>query len=86
MTPESRLDRLENALSLLAEAQGRTEAAVQETQRARQQLTRQVGGLSETVGGDIEDIPYIVLHDVLGRELGWDVGVLEGMRTVALQS
>lgn len=86
MTPESRLDRLENALSLLAEAQGRTEAAVQETQRARQQLTRQVGGLSETVGGDIEDIAYIVLHDVLGRELGWDVGVLEGMRTVALQS
>jgi hypothetical protein len=40
-------------------------------------LARQVGGLSETVGGDIEDIAYIVLHDVLGREFGWNVGVLQ---------
>ena len=42
-----------------------------------QQLARQVGGLSETVGGDIEDIAYIVLYDVLKREFGWEVGVLE---------
>ena len=40
-------------------------------------LARQMGGLSETVGGDIEDIAYIVLHDVLPREFGWKVGVLE---------
>ena len=40
-------------------------------------LQKQVGGLSETVGGDIEDIAYIVLYDVLKREFGWDVGVLE---------
>jgi len=54
----------------LAEAQARTE-------RVLQQLSRQVGGLSDTVGGDIEDIAYIVLHDVLKREFGWQVGVLE---------
>jgi hypothetical protein len=40
-------------------------------------LTRQVGGLSDTVGGDIKDIAYIVLHDVLKREWGWEVGRLE---------
>jgi len=40
-------------------------------------LSQQIGGLSETVGGDIEDIAYIVLHDVLKREFGWQVGVLE---------
>ena len=40
-------------------------------------MSRQVGGLSETVGGDIEDIAYIVLYDVLKREFGWEVGVLE---------
>lgn len=29
------------------------------------------------MGGDIEDIAYIILHDVLRREFGWQVGVLE---------
>lgn len=50
---------------------------VDDLSAAVQQLTRQVGGLSETVGGDIEDIAYIVLHEVLAREFGWQVGVLE---------
>ncbi|MBI4642141.1 MAG: hypothetical protein HY731_15745, partial [Candidatus Tectomicrobia bacterium] len=45
---EERVGRLELAVERLAEAQTRTEAALQ-------QLARQVGGLSETVGGDIED-------------------------------
>ena len=63
-------ERLETAMARLAEAQARTETALQ-------QLARQVGGLSETVGGDIEDIAYIVLHDVLRRDFGWQVGVLE---------
>ena len=53
---------------------GRLEAAQVRTEAALQQLARQVGGLSETVGGDIEDIAYIVLHDVLQREFGWEVG------------
>ena len=68
----------------LAAAQARTEKRVAElataqtrTERALERLSQQVGGLSDTVGGDIEDIAYIVLHDVLKREFGWQVGVLE---------
>jgi hypothetical protein len=67
----------------LAEAQKRTEVRVEElaeaqrrTEVALERLAKQVGGLSETVGGDIEDIAYIVLHDVLRREFGWNVGEL----------
>jgi predicted nuclease with TOPRIM domain len=67
---EARVGRLEEALTRLTEAQARTESALQ-------QLARQVGGLSDTVGGDIEDIAYIVLYDVLQRDFGWQVGVLE---------
>ena len=81
---EARVDGLEQALERLAEAQTRTGESVQRlaeaqarTEVALQNLTRQVGGLSETVGGDIEDIAYIVLHEVLKREFGWQVGVLE---------
>jgi hypothetical protein len=36
-----------------------------------QKLSQQVGGLSDRLGGDLEDVAYIVVHDVLGRELGW---------------
>jgi hypothetical protein len=50
---------------------------LQRVQEAVQQLARQVGGLSETVGGDIEDVAYIVLYGALKRELGWEVGKLE---------
>ena len=81
---EDRVGRLEAAVERLAEAQGRTEERVEElaqaqqrTEVALQRLSRQVGGLSDTVGGDIEDIAYIVLHGVLQREFGWEVGVLE---------
>jgi len=83
--------RTEERVRELAEAQVRTEgrldrleAVVEETNRtvnkligAIDELRKQVGGLSQTVGGDIEDIAYIVLHDVLQREFGWEVGVLE---------
>jgi len=67
---EERVTRLEEAVARLAEAQARTERKVD-------QLARQVGGLSETIGGDLEDIAYIVIHKVLGRELGWKVGELK---------
>ena len=67
---EERLDRLEAAVQ-------RLEAAQERTDRAVRALARQVGGLSETVGGDIEDIAYIVLHTVLQREFGWQVQPLE---------
>ncbi|HXF05389.1 MAG TPA: hypothetical protein VNM72_08230 [Blastocatellia bacterium] len=72
-----RVGRLEEAVAQLIEAQARTEKAQQRMEKALVRLDRQVGGLSETVGGDIEDIAYIVLHDVLQREFGWKVGVLE---------
>ena len=75
---------LKQIVAELAEAQRRTEDQVKElaeaqtrTEQALGRLSQQVGGLSETVGGDIEDIAYIVLHDVLQREFGWEVGVLE---------
>jgi len=81
---EERVGNLELALEQLAAAQARTDAAVKElaeaqrrTERALERLSHQVGGLSDAVGGDIEDIAYIVLHDVLKREFGWQVGVLE---------
>jgi hypothetical protein len=51
--------------------------AQEKTEKTVRQLAKQVGGLSDVVGGDLEDIAYIVLHDVLKRELGWQVGVLE---------
>ena len=88
---EERVGSLEAAVERLAEAQRRTEErvsslessademrwAISELIRAVNDLRKQVGGLSETVGGDIEDIAYIVLHEVLKREFGWQVGVLE---------
>jgi hypothetical protein len=74
---EERVGSLELAVERLAETQRQTNAAVRELTAGIDLLRKQVGGLSETVGGDIEDIAYIVLHDVLKREFGWQVGVLE---------
>jgi HD-GYP domain-containing protein (c-di-GMP phosphodiesterase class II) len=74
---DERVSRLESAVERLAEAQRQTTVAVAKLSKAVDRLQKQVGGLSETVGGDIEDIAYIVLHDVLKREFGWQVGVLE---------
>jgi len=67
---EAAVERLEAAVERLAEGQARTDRAVEK-------LAQEVGGLSRTVGGDLEDIGYIVVHDVLEREFGWQVGVLE---------
>jgi hypothetical protein len=58
--------QLEQAMARLAEAQAQTEEALR-------QLARQCEG----VVCDIEEIAYIVLYDVLKREFGWEVGVLE---------
>lgn len=58
--------QVEEALAQLAEAQARTEAALQELARR-----------CEALVCDIEEIAYIVLYDVLKREFGWEVGVLE---------
>ena len=69
--------RTEERMEALAAAQRQTSVAVVELAESIDRLRKQVGGLSETVGGDIEDIAYIVLYDVLKRELGWQVGALE---------
>lgn len=61
--------RLEEAMAQRAEERTRTEQALR-------QLDRQLEGLV----CDISEIAYIVLHEVLKREFGWEVGVLERTR------
>jgi hypothetical protein len=60
-------------MARLAEAQARREVTAKQTREVLEQLASQM----ESVVAGIEDIAYIVLHDVLKREFGWDVGVLE---------
>ena len=69
--------RTEERVEELVKAQRDTDQAVRELTGGIDRLRKQVGELSEMVGGDIGDIAYIVLHDVLRREFGWEVGVLE---------
>ena len=64
---------MDETMARLAKAQERTAAHLQRTEVALQQLVRQC----ETLVCDIEEIAYIVLYDVLKREYGWEVGVLE---------
>lgn len=73
---EKRIAELAAAQTRTEDRLGRLEGAVERLIEGIDRLRKQVGGLSDTVGGDIEDIAYIVLHDVLKREFGWDVGVL----------
>ena len=61
--------RTEQRVEDLAEAQNRTENAVQH-------LAREVGGLSNRLGGDLEDVAATVIEDALERELGWEVDEL----------
>ncbi|MCY3897112.1 MAG: hypothetical protein OXF86_00970 [Caldilineaceae bacterium] len=72
--------RTEQRVEQLAEAQQRTEQRVDElgeaqrrTETAVQSLAREVGGLSNRLGGDLEDVAAIVIEDALHRELGWQV-------------
>jgi len=81
---EERVGRLEELTAQLAQGQAELREAMKALaeEQARMQkelrhLAKQVGGLSETLGADLEDLAYIVLHDVLKREFGWDVGPLE---------
>ena len=67
--------RTTEEMKALVEAQRQTSVAVAELAENIDHLRKQVGGLR--VGGDIEDIAYIVLYDALKREFGWQVGVLE---------
>ena len=75
--------RTDQHLESLAEAQRSTEQRVeslaeaqQSTEYALQQLARQVGGLSDRMGGDLEDVAAGMIHDLLERELDWQVDEL----------
>ena len=83
---EEKVGRLEDAVERLAQAQQRTELRVEElaqaqqgTERELRTLARQVGGLSEKLGGSLEDLSYDVLpaclekyYDIEVAELGRD--------------
>ncbi len=73
-------NRTEQRVEELAEAQNRTERRVEDlavaqnrTETAVQHLAREVGGLSNRLGGDLEDVAATVIEDALARELGWVV-------------
>ena len=70
---EIRVEELAEAQKELTEAQKELAQAQKRTELALQRLSRQVGGLSDRLGGDLEDTAYIVIHDVLEREYGWKV-------------
>ncbi len=72
-----RLTRIETIVEELVRAQQASEKRLSKVEIGLKGLQKQVGGLSDSIGGDIEDIAYIVLYEVLKREFGWQVGVLE---------
>ncbi|MCX7751889.1 MAG: hypothetical protein N2443_03365 [Blastocatellia bacterium] len=72
-----RLERLEQIVAQVVETQQQMLEEQMRMQRTMRQLAQQLGAISETLGADLEDMAYIVLHDVLKRELGWDVEPLE---------
>jgi hypothetical protein len=61
---------LQESVVRLTEAQIRAETELQ-------QVRRQVGGLSDWMGSDLEDAAYGVVYSVLVRDLGWAVERLE---------
>ncbi len=69
--------RTEQRVEELAQAQGRTETSLDILTKTVGQLARQVGGLSDMVGGDVEDIAQFMVAQVLQNELGWRVNALE---------
>lgn len=77
MTREARIDRLEDALGRLAEAQVRTEERVgrlmeaqARTEATLQALAQQVGRLTETIGFTLEDLAREVTPAYLAQHYG----------------
>ncbi|WJI24068.1 hypothetical protein MZ909_12855 [Thermosynechococcus sp. B0] len=77
---EERVDQLTVTVAELAEAQKRTEervdqlaAAQERTERAVKQLARQVGGLSEALGGSLEDLALEVVPEILEYRWGMEI-------------
>ncbi|URR34947.1 hypothetical protein NBE99_09890 [Thermosynechococcus sp. HN-54] len=81
---EERVDQLAVAVAELAQAQKRTEervdqlaAAQERTERAVRQLARQVGGLSEALGGSLEDLALEVVPEILEYRWGMEIEFCE---------
>ncbi|WNC22253.1 hypothetical protein RHG98_12820 [Thermosynechococcus sp. PP22] len=77
---EERVDQLTVTVAELAQAQKRTEervdqlaAAQERTERAVKQLARQVGGLSEALGGSLEDLALEVVPEILEYRWGMEI-------------
>ncbi|MDR7994432.1 hypothetical protein [Thermosynechococcus sp. TG252] len=77
---EERVDQLTLTVAELAAAQKRTEervdqlaAAQERTERAVKQLARQVGGLSEALGGSLEDLALEVVPEILEYRWGMEI-------------
>ncbi|WNC60343.1 hypothetical protein RHJ80_12875 [Thermosynechococcus sp. QS41] len=77
---EERVDQLTVTVAELAQAQKRTEERVEElaaaqerTERAVKQLARQVGGLSEALGGSLEDLALEVVPEILEYRWGMEI-------------
>ncbi|QSF49186.1 hypothetical protein [Thermosynechococcus sp. TA-1] len=77
---EERVDQLTVTVAELAQAQKRTEermdqlaAAQERTERAVKQLARQVGGLSEALGGSLEDLALEVVSEILEYRWGMEI-------------
>ncbi|MDR7923077.1 hypothetical protein RHK62_12885, partial [Thermosynechococcus sp. HY213] len=77
---EERVDQLTLTVAELAQAQKRTEervdqlaAAQERTERAVKQLARQVGGLSEALGGSLEDLALEVVPEILEYRWGMEI-------------
>ena len=80
---EKALQQLAVRTDELAAAQTRTEVRLEElaaaqarTERALGRLAQQVGGLSDTIGGEVEDWACGVIYYVLQHEFGWKVSHL----------
>lgn len=76
-------DELKGVVRELAEAQKRTETEVRELAkdirgltRSHKDLQRQVGGISNTIGYELEDKSYPILPALLKRDFGAEVGRL----------
>jgi len=80
---EQKVEALAHAQEALANAQTRTESAIQELvaahkdlEKSHHRLAQQVGGLSDAIGGDIEDMAYALIFRVLSDTFDWQIGDL----------
>ena len=73
---EQRLDSLAERVEELAEAQAKTERTVQNLIVRVDDISKQLGGLSNTVGYSLEDKSYKPLRRILEQEYGVKLGRL----------